>query len=213
MSIRAIILSGGRSNRFGGVHKPAVELGGTTVISRILSAVRTADPDAEVWVAGPCDGLSAREQESVHSVVEEPAFAGPLAGIAAVCAVVRDASSAAPAGVTLVLAGDMPLITADHLGDLIQACQRTGTPATGTDDRGKTQFLCAAWPTELLLSRLDAIGDPTNGAVKWLFSGLEPSLVDVEPGVVADFDTADDLHRIHTRLDDEAAKRAQPSTR
>ncbi|MGO1449135.1 MAG: NTP transferase domain-containing protein, partial [Brevibacterium aurantiacum] len=33
MSIRAIILSGGRSNRFGGVHKPAVELGGTTVIS------------------------------------------------------------------------------------------------------------------------------------------------------------------------------------
>ncbi|AZL10656.1 MAG: molybdenum cofactor guanylyltransferase [Brevibacterium aurantiacum] len=205
MSIRAIILSGGRSNRFGGVHKPAVELGGTTVISRIFGAVCTADPDAEVWVAGPCDGLTAREQESVHSVVEEPAFAGPLAGIAAVCAAFRDASSAASAGVTLALAGDMPLITAGHLGDLIEACQRTGTPATGTDDRGKTQFLCAAWPTELLLSRLDDIGDPTNGAVKWLFSGLELSLVDVEPGVVADFDTAEDLDRIHTRIDEAAS--------
>lgn len=200
MSIRAIILSGGRSNRFGGVHKPAVELGGATVISRILGAVRTADPDAEVWVAGPRDGLSAREQESVHSVVEEPAFAGPLAGIAAACAAVLDASSATPADVTLVLAGDMPLITADHLGDLIDACRRTGSPAAGTDDRGNTQFLCAAWPTELLLSRLDAVGDPTNGAVKWLFSGLAPTLVDVDPGVVVDFDTVEDLDDIHARF-------------
>lgn len=200
MSIRAIVLSGGRSNRFGGVHKPAVELGGATVISRILGAVRTTDPAAEVWVAGPRKGLSAREQESVHSVVEEPAFAGPLAGIAAACAAVRDASSATPADVTLVLAGDMPLITADHLGDLIDACRRTGSPAAGTDDRGKTQFLCTAWPTELLLSRLDAIGDPTNGAVKWLFSGLAPTLVDVDPGVVVDFDTVEDLEGIHARF-------------
>lgn len=201
MSIRAIILSGGRSNRFGGVHKPAVELGGATVISRILSAVRTAAPAAEVWVAGPWDGLSETEQESVHSVVEEPAFAGPLAGIAAVCAAVRDESPAASASVTLVLAGDMPLITADHLGDLIEACRRTGAPAAGTDDRGKTQFLCAAWPTHLLHSRLDAIGDPTNGAVKWLFSGLNLTLVDVEPGVVADFDTVADFDRIRTLSD------------
>lgn len=201
MSIRAIILSGGRSNRFGGVHKPAVELGGTTVISRILHAVRTTDPDAEVWVAGPCEGLSASEQESVHSVREEPAFAGPLAGIAAVCAAIRDTSWAAPADVTLVLAGDMPMITADHLGNLIKACRRTGAPAAGTDDRGKTQFLCAAWPTRLLLSRLDAIGDPTNGAVKWLFTGLEPTLVDVNPGIVADFDTAEDFDRVQTLND------------
>ncbi|HCG56143.1 MULTISPECIES: NTP transferase domain-containing protein [Brevibacterium] len=211
MSITAIILSGGRSNRFGGVHKPAVELGGITVISRILRTVRTVDPDAEVWVAGPGDGLSATEQESVHSVREEPAFAGPLAGIAAASAAARahdDASyaleSATSADVTLVLAADMPLITADHLGDLIEACRRTGFPAAGTDDRGKTQFLCAAWPTGLLISRLDAIGDPTNGAVKWLFSGLDPTLVDVDPGIVADFDTAAAFDRIRTRIDNDS---------
>lgn len=208
MTIRAIILSGGRSNRFGGVHKPAVELGGVTVISRILGAVRMNDPDAEVWVAGSSEGLSATEQESAHSVREEPAFAGPLAGIAAACTAARahdDASYAlAPAtsaDVTLVLAGDMPLITAGHLGDLIDACRRTGSPAAGADDRGKTQFLCAAWPTQLLHSRLDEIGDPRNGAVKWLFTGLEPTLVDVEPGIVADFDTAEDLNRIQNQID------------
>lgn len=41
--------------------------------------------------------------------------------------------------------------------------------------------------------------------MKWLFSGLELSLVDVEPGVVADFDTAEDLDRIHTRIDEAAS--------
>ncbi|GAA1549752.1 molybdenum cofactor guanylyltransferase [Brevibacterium picturae] len=205
MTIRAIILSGGRSNRFGGVHKPAVELGGATVISRILSTVHTVAPLAEVWVAGPTDGLSEAETESVHTVREEPAFAGPLAGIAAACAAVRTRESATgsdePEGVTLVLAGDMPLITADHLGELIAACRRTGAPATGTDERGKTQFLCTAWPTALLLARLESIGDPVNGAVKLLFAGLEPTLVDVDPGIVADFDTAADLDRIHARID------------
>lgn len=205
MSIRAIILSGGRSNRFGGVHKPAVELGGTTVISRILGTVRTVDPLAEVWVAGPTDGLSQAETESVHAIREEPVFAGPLAGIAAACSAVRASESAAGAGesadVTLVLAGDMPLITVGHLGELMAACRRAGLPATGTDDRGKTQFLCAAWPTALLLARVESIPDPVDGAVRLLFAGLEPTLVDVEPSVVADFDTAADLERIHARFD------------
>ncbi|GAA1862447.1 molybdenum cofactor guanylyltransferase [Brevibacterium marinum] len=200
MTIRAIILSGGRSSRFGGIHKPAVELDGVTVISRILGTVRRLDPDAEVWVAGPSDGLSATETDSVHSVREEPAFTGPLAAIAAACSAFPAVDAGEAEAVTLVLAGDMPLITADHLGDLIDACARTGAPASGADDRGKTQFLCTAWPSRLLLARLDAIEDPTNGAVKWLFSGLAPTLVDVDPSVVADFDTAADLDRIHFQL-------------
>lgn len=204
MTIRAIILSGGRSNRFGGVHKPAVELGGATVISRILGTVRTVDPIAEVWVAGPSEGLSEAETESVHSIREEPAFAGPLAGIAAACSALQTGEGTTVAGesgdVTLVLAGDMPLITADHLGELIAACRRDEAPATGTDDRGKTQFLCAAWPTALLLARVESIPDPVDGAVRLLFAGLEPTLVDVESSVVADFDTAADFERIHARF-------------
>ena len=212
MTIRAIILSGGRSNRFGGVHKPAVELGGATVISRTLGAVRAVDPLAEVWVAGPREGLSEAETESVHTIREEPAFAGPLAGIAAACSAIRTGAGATgagesaaddgPVGVTLVLAGDMPLITAGHLGELIEACRRTGAPASGTDERSKTQFLCTAWPTALLFERLEAIGDPINGAVRLLFAGLEPTLVDVDPSIVADFDTTADLERIHARFDE-----------
>lgn len=201
MSNSAIILSGGRSNRFGGVHKPAVELGGITVISRLLSTVRAVDPLAEVWVTGPTDGLSESEIESVHSIREEPAFAGPLAAIAAACSALHaDAVGDEADGATLVLAGDMPLVTAGHLGELIEACRRTGGPAAGSDERGRTQFLCAVWPTRLLFARLEAIGDPANGAVKWLFDEGEPTLVDVDPGVVADFDTVEDLDRIRARI-------------
>ncbi|WP_181272226.1 molybdenum cofactor guanylyltransferase [Brevibacterium sediminis] len=202
MTVNAIILTGGRSRRFDGVHKPGVEVGGRSTISRILQSIRGAAADTEVWVAGPADGLSAAEQKGVRFVREEPEFAGPLAGIAAAVAAMPPEADfpAEMADVTLVLAGDMPLITAGHLGVLISACRATGRPATGADDRGKTQFLCAAWPTRLLRARLTEIGDPTDGAVKLLFAGLEPVAVAVDPEVVSDFDTAAELEAIRTRL-------------
>lgn len=202
MTVNAIILTGGRSRRFDGVHKPGVEVDGRSTISRILQSIRGAAADAEVWVAGPADGLSETEQKSVRIVREEPEFSGPLAGIAAAVAAMpaEAALPAETADVTLVLAGDMPLITVGHLGELISTCRATGRPATGTDDRGKTQFLCAAWPTGLLRARLAEIGDPTDGAVKLLFKGLDPAVVAVDPDVVSDFDTAAELEAIRARL-------------
>ncbi|MGC2939457.1 molybdenum cofactor guanylyltransferase [Brevibacterium sp. FAM 24638] len=219
MTVYAIILTGGRSRRFGGVHKPGISVGGQSTVSRILESIRDLDDGAEVWVAGPMDGLSEAEREGVCEVREEPAFSGPLAGIAAAVAAIPSAATSAmsevagsaiqsaaasatpQADVTLVLAGDMPMITTGHLGELIRTCRATGRPAAGTDDRGKTQFLCAAWPTELLRARLADIGDPTDGAVKLLFAGLEPAVVDVDPNVLSDFDTAAELDEIRARLE------------
>ncbi|WP_181274932.1 molybdenum cofactor guanylyltransferase [Brevibacterium oceani] len=235
MTVNAIILTGGRSRRFDGVHKPGVAVGGRSTISRILASIRGLDDGADigadgsnvrgagagvgvgVWVAGPLDGLSETERDDVCEVREDPAFAGPLAGIAAAVAAIQQAASAMPpadatlippadgvappAGVTLILAGDMPMITTGHLGELIRTCRANGGPATGTDDRGKTQFLCAAWPTELLRARLADIGDPTDGAVKRLFAGFDPAVVDVDPNVVSDFDTAAELDEIRARLE------------
>lgn len=223
MTISAIILSGGRSSRFDGAHKPAVELGEATVISRILGAVRTLDPTAEVWVVGSVEGLSAGEEKTVHHIREEPEFAGPLAGIAAAGERTHSVSSTADAvdtkpvaltrsqpslardaaSVTLVLAGDMPLITPGHLRELIDYCRGTGLPAAGSDDRGKTQFLCAAWPRGLLLSRLAEVGDPVNAAVKLLYAGVETTRVHVDAEVIADFDTVEELDRIRARFDSE----------
>lgn len=196
MAVSAIILSGGRSSRFGGVHKPGVDLGGRTVISRILGAVRALDADARVWVAGPTTGLSDAEAESVSAVREDPEFAGPLAGIAAAAQ-----QMGASEGTTLIIAGDMPLVTAAHLGKIVSLSEASGGPVTGTDDRGKAQFLCAAWPHSLLRQRLARIGDPEDKAVRLLFDDGEPRVIDVDPEVVVDFDTADELARIRSQID------------
>ena len=193
MSITAMILSGGRSRRFGGVHKPGVRLGGQTVISRILGTVRQAVPEAEVWVAGTTDGSDA-EADSVGSVREEPEFSGPLAGI--------EAASRAMGGseVTVILAGDMPLVRPDHLRALIVASRESGLPAAGVDDRGKLQYLCTAWPTALLRRRLADIGLTQDRAVKLLFSGLEVAPVDVDPAESVDFDTREEYERVARRI-------------
>ena len=195
MSITVMILSGGRSRRFGGVHKPGVSLGGQTVISRILGTVRAAVPDAKVWVAGTLEGLTAAEAESVGNVREEPEFSGPLAGIDAAAQAMGESE------VTLILAGDMPLVPAVHLRELIAACRASGLPAAGADDRGKLQFLCAAWPTALLRRRLAEIGRTQDRAVKLLFDGLEVAPVDVDPSTIVDFDTREEYERIRGKLE------------
>jgi len=202
MSITVMILSGGRSRRFGGVHKPGVSLGGQTVISRILGTVRAAVPDAQVWVAGTLEGLTVAEAESVRSVREEPEFSGPLAGIDAAVQAMGDSE------VTVILAGDMPLVRPSHLRELIAACRDSGLPAAGADDRGKLQFLCAAWPTALLRRRLAEIGRTRDGAVKLLFDGLDVAPVDVDPSTIVDFDTREEYERIRGRLEPAGADAA-----
>lgn len=219
MQVSAVILTGGRSRRFGGTHKPGVDLDGRAVISRILAAVLEAEPSVGIWIAGPLEGLSEVERSSVDAVREEPNFSGPLAGIAAaVNALVSaqggadidtgsgdgsegDAGSAG-GDVTLLIAGDMPLVTPAHLRDLITACRDAGAPAVGFDDRGSMQFLCAAWPTRLLLARLEEIGDPADKAVKLLYRDLETVRVDVDPCQLLDFDTPEEFDRVRTRLKD-----------
>lgn len=205
MEITAIVLSGGRSHRFGGVHKPGVILGGRSVISRIIATVRSAMPEAGIWLAGSAEGLSQLEQSHVHTVREEPIFSGPLAGIDAGVRAIGQQKAQGPrtqgpggqdARVTLILAGDMPLVSPDHLRSLVATCEDTGRPAAGLDDRGKLQFLCAAWPTDLLRSRLDDIGDTRDKAVKLLFRGVEVAPVEVDAEMIVDFDTPEEFAQI-----------------
>ena len=86
----AVVLTGGRSRRFGGRHKPAVAVAGTPVLSRIVSAVHDVavgqglmgeSEGVSIWIAGPLDGLSESERAQVQQVLAAIAHQAQRYGI------------------------------------------------------------------------------------------------------------------------------------
>ena len=166
-----VVVAGGRSRRLGR-DKPLVEIGGRTVLSRILEAtahiadtvlaVREVPPfrralAAEGWEpvgegresgaegAGPPDSVTLRSPNGrAFLIVPDPVpDLGPLAGLASGLA-------AAQASVCVVLAGDLPFVTrelVDALGaTLAEDAERD---AVVPRVRGRAQPLCAAYRREV----------------------------------------------------------------
>ena len=111
MNFSAVILAGGKSSRMG-CDKAFLEIGGQTLLARQIQLVRAAGA-AEVFISG-------------RAGVDYPAFggrvltdhfpdAGPLAGI-------QRALEAMTAPLLLVLAVDLPGMTADFLRMLAVGC-------------------------------------------------------------------------------------------
>src|SRR5699024_2886316 len=113
--VDAIILTGGRSSRMGGRHKPALTVGGSTVLDRTLTALVAAEPTVRVIIAGTDEGLSDRFRQRVTVVRENPPFAGPLAGVAAAVATFDPVI----AGTVVLLGGDLPFLSHTTLQDLM----------------------------------------------------------------------------------------------
>lgn len=136
----ALILTGGRARRMGGVDKAAALVGGRSLLERVQAAVAAA---ARVIVVGPeADG-------------------GPVAAIAAGLAQVS-------APELVVLAADLPFVTVAAI-DQLRAALTTGV-ALALDDGGRDQPLCAAWRTDGLRLALAAVGDPAGASMRSLIA-------------------------------------------
>ncbi len=98
-AVTAVILAGGRARRLGGVHKPLLELGGETILSRELAVL---SPRASRVLLSTND--SALGDLGVDTVADATPGQGPLGGIAA-------AMRAATTPWLLVVAGDLPLLS------------------------------------------------------------------------------------------------------
>lgn len=175
-----VIVAGGRSRRLGR-DKPLVEIGGRTVLSRILEAtahiadavlaVREVTPfrralAADGWEpgaegAGPPGSVTLRNpQGRALLVVPDPVpDLGPLAGVAS-------GLNAAPGAICVVLAGDLPFVTpglVDHLSR--ELAGDAELDAVVPRARGRAQPLCAAYRREVgrlaarLVARPAASGD------------------------------------------------------
>jgi molybdopterin-guanine dinucleotide biosynthesis protein A len=110
VSWTGVVLAGGRSQRFGGVDKTRLPLGGRTLLQRAVDAL--APLTATCFVVGGAPVSGAR------TVPDRYPGAGPLGGLLTALATI-DSSHA------LILAADLPFIS----GSLLRDVQRAGADA------------------------------------------------------------------------------------
>ncbi|WP_111466938.1 molybdenum cofactor guanylyltransferase [Microbacterium suaedae] len=189
MATLAILLTGGRSRRMGGTHKPAMRIGAESMIDRVARTVRGADPAARLVVAGSAEGVTGTH--AVEVVREDPPFSGPLAGLAAG---VR-AAAPDPDRIVVVLGGDMPFVSPDLISRLIDEVLGGAEAAGCHDATGHLQYLCTAWRDEALRARLSALEPVENRPLRALYDGVDVRIVDADGDEVRDIDTPDDYAR------------------
>jgi molybdopterin-guanine dinucleotide biosynthesis protein A len=184
----AVVLAGGKAARLGGQAKPQLLVGGRPILAAVLDAV--ADADRRI-VVGPPQPVPA----DVSLVREQPPGGGPVAAIrAGLAGVDTDA--------VLVLAGDLPFLTADLVAGLRE--RLTGDGVMVVDDTGRDQYLLGAWRTAVLRAAVDSARGPVP-----LRRVLAPIAVrrwrpDVAPGQPPpwlDCDTPADLARARAVAD------------
>ncbi len=148
MKIAGVILAGGRARRMGGGDKALMELGGETLLARVIARLK---PQVGEIVLN-ANGDPGRFAEFGLPVVADTVagFAGPLAGILA------GMRWAAARGHTHVAsaAGDTPFFPADLVARLTEAEKASGQPialaATNDPERGLSEHpTFGLWPVDL----------------------------------------------------------------
>lgn len=175
MTYAAIILTGGRGERLGGVDKAALSYRDATLLDHVLSVV---DDASEIVVVGP--------EKDVPGIIwarEDPPGGGPLAGLAAGLSHVR-------AEWVAVLAVDQPGLTKDTIARL----RAPGRNAVLSDDR--TQWLIGVWNAAALREALPE--DPRDMPLRKTLQRLDPVEVSALPGEARDVDTPADLDTLHS---------------
>ncbi len=172
MLFDAIILSGGRGSRLGGVSKGALIFAGRSLLARAIDAVSGAE---RVVIVGPGgDGFL--------SVREDPPFGGPAAAIAAGMTALGAGSD-----FVVVVACDVPLV--DRAVDALLA---TGPPETdglvAVDSAGIRQLLLGVYRRASLEAAV-ASHPVQNLSLRALMSDLQLSTVTIDDGLLADIDT------------------------
>lgn len=182
----AVVLAGGAARRLGGGDKAMVDVGGSTLLDRVLAAVGPLV--AEIVLVGPgrtvvADGTLPRSR----SVQEQPPGGGPVAAIAA-----GMASVTAP--LVAVLAVDLPFVTTAALERLRDALldHPIAEGALYIDPAGRDQLLFGVWRTDRLRAALPE--RPHGTSVRSVTRGLDVlRLTPADVASLLDCDTPEDV--------------------
>lgn len=204
-SWHVIVLAGGHGSRMGGVSKGEVRVDGVRLVDLLLSTLRQVGPVGRTTVVHP-EGITDLPSYVVQTT-EEPAFGGPVAGIAAAVQLAAaagagadtaaDATGAGHPSHTAVLAVDAPASPA-LLPSLWEGLSHSGADVcvvTSPDPAGgepRIEPLCALWQTSSLEKALAAIGEPRDKAVFTLLRQVKFSTI-TGSGEQRDYDTLAEL--------------------
>lgn len=136
--VTGLILTGGRSRRFG-QDKAGFVVEGRPMVGHVYRALCAVTDQLLLSVRDPDD----RFEIAAPIVVDHYRGSGPLAGIHA-------GMTAAATSWVLVLACDMPFITPTVLRQLVDARERENAAVVARTPDGRTQPLCACYHVELL---------------------------------------------------------------
>ncbi|MFB8009028.1 NTP transferase domain-containing protein [Nocardia sp. NPDC056000] len=187
-TVDAIVLAGGRASRMGGVDKPAIVVGGRSMLDAALSAVSDR---TRIVVVGPHRPELGPE---ILQAQEVPAGAGPVAAIAAGMAMLDGCEF--PAEHIVVLAADMPFLTSSAVDELLAHARESGSDAVfAADESGRPQYLVGVWRRTALAEALNRLDSLANRPMK--------ALVPIDTATVAlagvqDCDTPDDVREART---------------
>ncbi|MEU3751967.1 NTP transferase domain-containing protein [Streptomyces olivoreticuli] len=191
----AVVLAGGAAGRLGGADKPALSVGGRTLLDRVLGACADA---GDTVVVGPRRPTA----RAVRWAREQPPGGGPLAALAAG---LRHTAAAT----TLVLSADLPFLRAETVRSLLAEVVRGGSGVEGVllaDPGGRDQPLVAAYRTEPLRRELALLATEYGS-----LSGLPLRLLTAElslgrlphPDASFDCDTWEDVAAARARIRDD----------
>ena len=172
----AIVLSGGRGSRLGGVDKGAVEVGGAALLARARAAVAAAGTTV---------------------VVGAEVGGGPVHALAAGLRQVN-------AAVVVLLACDMPLVTAATVARLRETLD-ADPDAQGVllaDADGRQQYLAGAYRTAALRATVRGLGSTADLSMRRLVEGLRLRPIPAQADEAMDCDTWADVRRAAERLED-----------
>ncbi|MFE5402284.1 NTP transferase domain-containing protein [Streptomyces sp. NPDC056580] len=186
----AVVLAGGAARRLGGADKPAVRVGGRSLLDRVLTACSGAATTVVVADARP----TARP---VRWAREEPSGGGPVAALEAGLRLTT-------AEYTAVLSADLPFLESATVRRLLTALRDTGADgALLTDAEGRDQPLVAAYRTAALRRELAALaaghGGLTGLPLRRLTGALQLTRVP-DPLASFDCDTWDDIADARARI-------------
>jgi molybdopterin-guanine dinucleotide biosynthesis protein A len=182
----AVILAGGLARRLEGADKPALEIGGVTLLDRVIRACAEA---TRIVCVGPRRPTSSR----VHWTREDPPGSGPVAALAAGLALTRSPQ-------VVVLAADLPFLAADVVHTLwTNAAGHDG--AVLKDEHGKDQWLAACYQRSALTNAFAKYDSVVGLSLKRFLAGFDLASVPDAEGRAFDCDTWEDVAHVRGLVD------------